>query len=727
MMIQRWSRPPLSCRPCREKKRRDIQCEYGRQGQSEEHPGERGIIQATSTTIGSSQTAAALSTTRSTPSPEPAPCDAKEMIDRIRKLEEEVFNKPNTTVPLTSVAAGIRPEHSTRNGNSGTITRARSLLLPDGTPFGSHRLSTSSDDSSQDRARVAHLVAQLPPLGQARELFDHFSLALHPTFVVLHLPSTRVLMEETYHSIVQGDDEPCIAKLLMLFTIFAGAALTWTSQILERLRSTPEEAKAAFTAYTRLAISILDNVHRPIAPSTIALAAITTLAHVVANADGFPVKVHWLRSRCLSMARMMQIDRLDMVTSREERRLKGCDMIEIEVQRRIWWHMVASDWLDAFSGGPQEGAYIFQPRHMNVNYPSNADDESITSTGVEHELPLSAPTSMSAFIQRVKLADLCREIVDTMPSMFLESQEPAYGVVLALDDKLQTYLKQLPVFFQLDPISIQESRSICKERPHIAWQRLGVHVSLHARLCRLHRPYHLRGSTDPKYAYSRATCVRSAHTILELRRSMDDMAPLAGVRPARFWVIMHHVFMAALTLATDVSFNPDAPEAEAQKAKVMVAYQMLERSREESSALMEGIQKNMQILIATLQKRRTQMPSPQLEELRGTRNGTQVAPEDMVSNYQASREPDSLPLVESDKTGLNNPIPAGAGTQRSRYLDGAIGDQENLDQLQSEFLAAASDLDSFQWTSVLDDTDLSFRARRFLVEAQDLLDKGIGR
>lgn len=135
---------------------------------------------------------------------------------------------------------------------------------------------------------------------------------------------------------------------------------------------------------------------------------------------------------------------------------------------------------------------------MNVNYPSNVDDEFITPTRVGHDFPLTNPTSMSAFIYRVKLGDLCREIVDTMPSILLGSQDPEYDLVLALDKKLQAYFDELPVFFRLDPISIQQSQEVCKERPNISWQRIIIHFSLHTRLYRLHRPYHLEGSTNQK-------------------------------------------------------------------------------------------------------------------------------------------------------------------------------------------------------------------------------------
>lgn len=166
---------------------------------------------------------------------------------------------------------------------------------------------------------------------------------MQPTFGVLHIPSTKALLEKTYDSLLEVE-EPSAANLMLLFSIFAGAALVWTPRLLERLQSTREEAKAAFKAYARLALDILEHPRLFIQASTTALVAIGTMAHLLMNTDGFPLKVHVLRHRCLLMAREMQVHRVDTAKSREERRLKGCNMIDIEVQRRVWWNMVASDW-----------------------------------------------------------------------------------------------------------------------------------------------------------------------------------------------------------------------------------------------------------------------------------------------------------------------------------------------------------------------------------------------
>ncbi|KIW17062.1 hypothetical protein PV08_04253 [Exophiala spinifera] len=568
-------------------------------------------------------------------------------------------------------------------------------------------MSILPDEPADPPRFVLNLFNKLPPLDEARLLFDHFVLALHPTLGVLHLPSTRAMMEETYRKASNGDTDISIGNILMLFSIFAGSALSWTSHFLGKLKATQKEANAAFKAYTRLAISVLNRGFGEFSSSTFALASVTTLAFVVSNASFSPFDVHMLRCRCMLMAKLMGIDRLDTVKSLEDRKLKGYDVVEIEVQRRIWWHLVASDWLGAFSGNSQEGAYTFQPRHMNVKYPSNVDDTLITPNAPEEELPWSVATAMSAFLQRIKLADLCRQIVDALPSASSDSQEPKYSIILMLDSMLQQYLTELPVFFQLDPMSIQQSQRVCEKRPYVAWQRLNIHFSLHARLCRLHRPYHLVGATNPDYAYSRTACLRSAHSILDLRRSMDDLIPLAGIRPGRLWTVMQHVFMAALTLATDVSFIPDSPDAEAQKAKVMVAYQTLEKSREESSALMQGIQKNMQTLLATLQTQRTRRaiePRKQLSIVRKESNANTR----LGTHFQVLAQSDEFPW-NNDTTGDTSLTLNASETQRNwTYLDEGQSAEEDMDELWSDFLAAIPDLAPFQWTSLLDDVDFNF-------------------
>lgn len=321
---------------------------------------------------------------------------------------------------------------------------------------------------------------------------------------------------------------------------------------------------------------------------------------------------------------------------------------------------------------------------MNVNLPSNTDDEFITSTGIQQNHPLSVPTSMSAFIMRVKCAALCREVIDTLPSILLDSTEPNYDTILALDAKFQDHLNELPVYFKTDPASIEQSREICKHRPTIAWQRISIHFAIHTRLCRLHRPYHLEGITNSKYAYSHKVCIQSAQTILELRRSMDEIGLEVGLKAGRFLTVMHHVFFAALILAMDVSFNPSAPDAEDRKTKVMAAYQTLEKSKQESNYLLEGIQKNLQTLISTLQKN----------------DQTIHESHESVLPSSGRSHSHSATVQPSSTTVVNGLVDSGGAL---------INDinEEGWEQLWSEFVAVAPELDAPQWSSLLEDVDFN--------------------
>lgn len=201
-------------------------------------------------------------------------------------------------------------------------------------------MSSNQHPHEQNSAYLVFAISCLPNLDQTRDLFDHFFDTTHPNFGVLHVPSTRAILEESYHRLRLGKALEA-GTLLLLLSIISSAAFIWTPDLLKKLYITPSEAKDLHVAYSHLALGLLDY---DLPPSTTALAGISTLTYLHTNAEGLLDKVHLLRARGLLMARAMRIHCLDTPKSREHRRLNGCDGIEVEVQRRIWWHMVSSDW-----------------------------------------------------------------------------------------------------------------------------------------------------------------------------------------------------------------------------------------------------------------------------------------------------------------------------------------------------------------------------------------------
>ncbi|KAG5750363.1 hypothetical protein H9Q72_008410 [Fusarium xylarioides] len=201
---------------------------------------------------------------------------------------------------------------------------------------------------------------------------------------------------------------------------------------------------------------------------------------------------------------------------------------------------------------------------------------------------------MTFFFLRLRTAEISREIIDAITPLADDAPEEDYRLILQRDRKLQDFVKGLPEFCKLDPESMQKSEEICELRPFIYWQRISLHLGIHARICRLHRPYHLAAYSNPRYSYSRTMILASAYKILELRRMMDDPVAKLYFRPERYWIIFLHVTSAAVALAVNLSHNPNAPDADAIKEKVRRVYETLNKSRKNAESLIRGIEKNME-------------------------------------------------------------------------------------------------------------------------------------
>jgi hypothetical protein len=315
---------------------------------------------------------------------------------------------------------------------------------------------------------------------------------------------------------------------------------------------------------------------------------------------------------------------------------------------------------------------------------------------------------MTVLLYRARLADLCRQIVDSMPDMFLDAHYPGYDAVLEADRMLRKFLDDFPDFLQLDSAA---NKQIDGARPDIPvpMLRLTLHFSVHSRICRLHRPYHLEGSINPQYAPSRISCVRSAQKVLELRRAMDAVKGPAVLRPSLSWTVMQHASLAAITLAADVSFYPHDPDSGARKAQVMAAYKTLQKSEKESGALIEGIQKNLRAIMSTLQK-----PSPgAIQTPAGNLTSVSAGPPGL-STMASSTAPPALGTnadvaVQQGTGGASGQVLpfASAENYGGRVVDEPMGMDIGWDQLWFNFLDVAPELDSTHWNTFWGEMDTS--------------------
>jgi hypothetical protein len=260
-------------------------------------------------------------------------------------------------------------------------------------------------------------------------------------------------------------------------------------------------------------------------------------------------------------------------------------ILETEIKRRVWWHIVATDWLMSMGGSPLDGTYYIQARHMRVNVPLHCEDADLEQGNEPVERPWSEPTITSYYIHRIRLAQLSRTIADTMPLTNYELNMVDYDDVIALDRKFEAYFESLPPFFKLVKQHIGESEPVMHQRPYLAVQRYALNMIALTRRCKLHQPFLIRHSAHHRYDYSRQVSLQSARLVIQMRDllSIDECGPFVAIS-GRHTGVVYHIFMATIVLVMDLCFNKavDGEEDVARKREVATACKMLADSKSRS-------------------------------------------------------------------------------------------------------------------------------------------------
>ncbi|KAL2839361.1 hypothetical protein BJY01DRAFT_219307, partial [Aspergillus pseudoustus] len=295
----------------------------------------------------------------------------------------------------------------------------------------------------------------------------------------------------------------------------------------------------------------------------------------------------------ITQAKDMLLHRIDTPQARSVREAEGFDPLEVEMKRRLWWDIVSLDWFLGFLSGPQEWTYLVSAKFICTDKPLDLPDDAIENRVTQ---ATRAPSSMTYFNERLRLAEVCRSIIDVVGPEQVSGKEVEYSKILDLDRRLREAQSEVADVFRLDAASRRRFRSLYQEKPSLAWQRCILQQAYYSRLCRLHRPFFIRGARDAKYSYSHVVAMSSARKVLEINRIMDEDEPKFPPSTAVIWSVMHHVFMAAVMMLLDVCYNPDDILGERRKEEVLDACRRLSKAQQSSSLVKEGIDAMMGVL-----------------------------------------------------------------------------------------------------------------------------------
>lgn len=431
------------------------------------------------------------------------------------------------------------------------------------------------------------LDVPVPSKEEAIILFEHYLENAHPFHPVIDPQSVYRIMDGVYAQPYGYNRPPCIALLL---SIFASASHFWAPNQLSIFEST-ENATFMSSVWTKAALDILEHSRRTTSSSIEDIQATIVVSSLIFNAHWFSAMTRSLHSIVVMMARDLFLHKTDAQRGKRED-VSEERMVEYEIKRRIWWYITSTDWyvpahhcdvakenrLLAFSPGPQQGTYSIQPGHMVVKYPQ--------TTGHTE----SMHSSISYLLQRIRLAEICRDTVDSLPRFLDDTEGVKYSHIIALETQFENLVNNLPIFFRLG----HESDNSYSR--HATTECYLIHLGIYTRRIKLHQPFLVRGFTEPKYAYSRDACLRSARTVLEVYRMLEEKKGSLACIPARLGTVVHHVFMGAVVLVMDLCFNKDKDREEQRQAEVMQACRMLDELRLDNAMAAKFLNPLMEIL-----------------------------------------------------------------------------------------------------------------------------------
>ena len=211
------------------------------------------------------------------------------------------------------------------------------------------------------------LTPQLPPRDTCQRLFDHFLFSIHPVSPVCHLPTLRQEYVEFWINLSPDTSIDCLVQVLAV--LYTGAANSSSASDIAQSSSLHRLYEAALRAVDFDAYRITSTSIR-LLQGFVIMSTFRASRHSPFLAFGFlPRAIRFAQSLRLHV----------------EQRIGS--PIELEVRRRLWWHLMSLDVESTFASGLQG---IVRPDGYTTGLPSVICDEAIVDDEV---FPLLAGVS----------------------------------------------------------------------------------------------------------------------------------------------------------------------------------------------------------------------------------------------------------------------------------------------------------------------------------------------
>lgn len=258
------------------------------------------------------------------------------------------------------------------------------------------------------------------------------------------------------------------------------------------------------------------------------------------------------------------------------------------MRRRIWVCMTQLDTLTSYQLGLPP---MIQESHCDTQLPRNLldDDFGPDSTVLPPPRPNTEVTPILFTITKAQLSLAFRAIYNQVSLGRVES----YDEVMALDRRLHNARDSISPRFRMT--TIQDSVTVS---PFLLIRRYGLELFFQKARCILHRHHMAKSYQDPRYSFSRSSCVDAAMAILTHQASILKEVQIGGLLHRNRWLVTSleqtDFLLASMVICLELSFrareqtNPglqsDEKSSREDLMKALESSQLYLRDLKESSS-----------------------------------------------------------------------------------------------------------------------------------------------
>ena len=161
---------------------------------------------------------------------------------------------------------------------------------------------------------------------------------------IVHPPRVRNEVRKLYTDL-ESQCQPDLGSAILFLSLLASVTyLLDTEDSDTELSPAATEASDETLSWIRITLTVLNQFQSSNLCSLQSLQAIIITSFLVGNIEGIAQRFRTLIATALAMARELGLHRIDHGEGNGTTEPPAQNMVDVEVGRRVWWHLTATDW-----------------------------------------------------------------------------------------------------------------------------------------------------------------------------------------------------------------------------------------------------------------------------------------------------------------------------------------------------------------------------------------------